>query len=286
MAREEYSQTLGARAAAALPGVSATRWKRGAAPLKPTLVQTKRPKRLLIDDLTVHLRPYACGVDCTIAIMGDLNTDLISRTGYDNRALQAMIGDLGLASCADARWPASSCVFKTHKGDEAHASSQNDCILISKHSATAVRRFGIDADRDFMVDFDHAALFADIEMCQVLVLGLKRISPQPQVPVRRKSNIRYSDKPGVAQFREFADKLYAKRRVRERMNELIGGLVLDEELAAAGLRDANDRSGAGEQAPCGCEARHQRGNGALPARCDRVRDRRHWRRCQRPHGPC
>ena len=49
-----------------------------------------------------------------------------------------------------------------------------------------------------------------------------------------------SDKPGVAQFREFADKLYVKRRVHERMNELIGGLVLDEELAAAGLRDVND----------------------------------------------
>ena len=37
-AREDYSQTLGARAAAALPGVSAARWKHGAAPPKPTLV--------------------------------------------------------------------------------------------------------------------------------------------------------------------------------------------------------------------------------------------------------
>ena len=137
--------------------------------------------------------------------MGDLNTDLISRTGYANRAFQAMIDDLGLASCADARWPASSCVFKAHKGDEAHASSHIDYILISKHSATAVRRFGIDADRGLMVDFDHAFLFADIDMCQVL--GLKRTSPQPQVPVRRKSKIRYSDKPGVAQFREFAEAL-------------------------------------------------------------------------------
>ena len=88
-----------------------------------------------------------------------------------------------------------------------------------------------------MVDFDHAVLFADIDMCQVL--GLERTSPQPQVPVRRKSKIRYSDKPGVAQFREFADKLYAERRVHERMNELIDGLVLDEELAAAGLRGVN-----------------------------------------------
>ena len=58
---------------------------------------------------------------------------------------------------------------------------------------------------------------------------------------RRKSTIRHhSDKPGVAQFREFADKLYAKRRVHEHINELNGGLVLDEELAAAGLRDVND----------------------------------------------
>ena len=36
--REGYSQTLGTRAAAALPGVSAMRWKRGAAPPKPILI--------------------------------------------------------------------------------------------------------------------------------------------------------------------------------------------------------------------------------------------------------
>ena len=47
--RGDYSQTLGARAAAALPGASVTRWKRGATPPKPTLVQTKRPKRQLGD---------------------------------------------------------------------------------------------------------------------------------------------------------------------------------------------------------------------------------------------
>ena len=51
----------------------------------------------------MHLRPFAFDADCTIAIMGDLNNGLISRTGHDNRALQAMIGDLGLVSCADAR---------------------------------------------------------------------------------------------------------------------------------------------------------------------------------------
>ena len=149
-----------------------------------------------------------------------------------------MIGDLGLVSCAGTCWPESSCVFKTHKGDEVHAASHIDYILISEHNASAVRRFGTDADRELMVDLDQAALFTDIDMCQVL--GLERTSPRPQVPVRRKSTIRYSDKPGVAQFREFADKLYAKRRVHERMDELIGGLVLDEELAAAGLRDVND----------------------------------------------
>ena len=82
-------------------------------------------------------------------------------------------------------------------------------------------------------------------MCQVM--GLKRSSPhQPQVPIRRKSKIRYSDKPSVvAQFREFSDNLYAKRRMHERMNKLICGLVLDAELAAEGAADeADDRRGA------------------------------------------
>ena len=194
---------LGARAAAAPQRDSARRLKRGAKPPKPTLVQTKRPKRLLIDDLAMHLRPYACDVDCTITIMGDLNTDLISRTGCDNRALETMIDDLGLVSCAGARWPASSCVFKTHNGNEAHGPLHIDYIAISEHNATAVRRFGIDADRGLMVNFDHAVLLVDIGMCQVL--GLRRSSPQPQVSVRRKSKIRYSGKLGVAQFREFAD---------------------------------------------------------------------------------
>ena len=60
------------------------------------------------------------------------------------------------------------------------------------------------------------------------------------MPVRRKSHIRYSDKPSVPQFREFAGNLYEKRRMHERMNELIGGLVLDAELAAEGARDVDD----------------------------------------------
>ena len=186
----------------------------------------------------MHFRPYACGVDCTIVIMGDPNTDLISHKGYGNLALQTMIDDLGLVSCADARWPASSCVFKTHKGNETHASSHIDYILISERNATAVRQFGIDADRDLMVDFDHAVLFANIGMRQVM--WLKQTSPQPQVPARRKSKIRDSDKRSVAQFREFAGSLYAKRRMHERINELIGGLVLNAELAAEGARDVDD----------------------------------------------
>ena len=85
-----------------------------------------------------------------------------------------MIGDhLGLVSCADARWPTSSCVFKTHQGNEAHGPSHIDYILISEHSATAVWQSVIDADRDLTVDFDHAVLFADIGMCQVLGLYMR-----------------------------------------------------------------------------------------------------------------
>ena len=89
-----------------------------------------------------------------------------------------------------------------------------------------------------MVDFDHAVLFADVDVCQVL--GLARASPQPRVPARRKSTIRYSDKKGVERFREFADKFYAKRRLHERMHDLIGNLELGDELAAAGLRDVHE----------------------------------------------
>ena len=59
----------------------------------------------------------------------------------------------------------------------------------------------------------------------------------------------------MTQFREFADKLYTKRRMHERMNELIGGLVLDEELAAAGLRDVN------YEERCGWNAVHWRATG-------------------------
>ena len=53
----------------------------------------------------------------------------------------------------------------------------------------------------------------------------------------------------MAQFREFADNLYAKRLVHERKNELIGGLVLDAELAAEGAADVADekRRGGWEQ---------------------------------------
>ena len=60
------------------------------------------------------------------------------------------------------------------------------------------------------------------------------------MPTRRKSTIRYSDKPTVAQFRDFADKLYVKRRMHERMNELIGRLVLNAALAAEGAADVDN----------------------------------------------
>ena len=67
--REDYSQTLGARAAVAPAGTPEMKWKRGMTPPKPTLEQTKRPKRLLIDDLTMHLRQYACDADAISLIV-------------------------------------------------------------------------------------------------------------------------------------------------------------------------------------------------------------------------
>ena len=135
---------LDARAAVAPPEVSAARWKRDAKPPKPTLAQTKWPKRLLIGDLAMYLRPYTWDVDCTIVVMGDLNTDVISRTGCDNRALESMIDDLGLVSCAEARWPASSCVVKTRtrdKGNERRTGRHTSTTSSSRH--TTRRRCGI-----------------------------------------------------------------------------------------------------------------------------------------------
>ena len=62
--------------------------------------------------------------------------------GWDNRALEAIIDELGLASCAEARWPASSCVFKAlvrllHTGQHAEPTAPQAAHLFHE-----LRRLG------------------------------------------------------------------------------------------------------------------------------------------------
>ena len=119
-------------------------------------------------DLETHLVHYALGPNCTLVLMGDLNTDLCTRLDDDGPALRLMMTRLGLVSCAEARWPNSHRDFLTHRSGEGQAPSHIDYILITGSQAAPVRRFGVDADATLMHDFDHAVLFADVNVGQVL----------------------------------------------------------------------------------------------------------------------
>ena len=66
-----------------------------------------------------------------------------------------------------------------------------------------MRRFGVDADATLMHDFDHAVLFADVDVGKVL--GLTPVE-EVTTPKRRRSEIRYSDKQGLECFRTFEEK--------------------------------------------------------------------------------
>ena len=73
---ESYSQLLGVKAAAVTQGTPAGRWRLGMAPPKPDSTQVQHSKRLLMADRETHLMHYALDPNCTLVVMGDLNTDL------------------------------------------------------------------------------------------------------------------------------------------------------------------------------------------------------------------
>ena len=115
-----YSQRLGERAKASGKGVTADKWKPKSVPPKPTAEQVKHPKRLLWADLEMHLRHYAYCKNTTVILMGDLNTDVVTKKGKDESELVTMMDKLRLTSCAAAAWPESHSGFKTwHKGGRA-----------------------------------------------------------------------------------------------------------------------------------------------------------------------
>ena len=78
-----------------------------------------------------------------------------------------------------------------------------------------------------MHNFDHAALFADVDVGKVLgPTSVEKVT----TPKRRRSEIRYSDKQGLERFRMFAEQLYEKRGFEAKMQDLIGDVELDDRL--------------------------------------------------------
>ena len=133
----------------------------------------------------------------------------------------------------------------THGGGSVHADSHIDYMMISESSATSVRRFGIHASPDLCEDRGgrHAALFVDVDV--VSLLGIAKPQQPAKTKGRFQSAVKYSDKPRLARFRDFADKFFSKRGLDVAMESLIGGVVLDKKLQrrAALERDEAERRG-------------------------------------------
>ena len=247
-----YSFELGVLAEKAPSGVSRSSWKPGKVPPKPPHALVRHPKRLLMDDVTMHLSHYANDKKCTLVIMGDANTDLTKDDGRDLPNFKRMLTDLSLVSAAQSRWKAASLHFKTRKGDAVHQPSHIDYILISSRSVSAIKAFGVAAPADLMIDYDHSILFCDLDVTQLLELGTRK--PASDLAQRHKSQIRYSDKKRVARFRTYATDLYEKQGVAEKVRKLIGDLALDDDLIKLG------REAQAADAEAGWDACHWRPN--------------------------
>ena len=260
-----YSFELGALAEAAPTGVSRSSWKPGKVAPKPPHALIRHPKRLLMDDITMHLAHYANDKRCTLVIMGDANTDLTKDEGRDLPNFKRMLTDLSLTSAAQSRWKSASLHFKTHKGDEVHRPSHIDYILISNRSVSAIKAFGVAAPVDLMVDYDHSVLFCDLDVTQLLELGARKTAED--LPQRHKSQIRYSDKKRVARFRTYAADLYEKQGVANKVHKLIGDLVLDDTLAELG-REAREADAAAGWDACHWRPNAQAGVSTLRGKID------------------
>ena len=180
----EYVIELGTLAASAPSGSSRSIWKPGKVPPKPAHALIRHPKRLLMDNITMHLAHYANDKRCTLVIMGDANTDLTKDDERDLPHFKKRLTDLNMASAAQSRWKASSLHFKTHKGDEVHQLSHIDYVLVPKRSVSAIKAFGVAAPADLMVDYDHSILFCDLDVTQLLELGERK--PAVTLPQRHK----------------------------------------------------------------------------------------------------
>ena len=98
-----YSFELGTLAASAPSGSSRSSWKPGKVPPKPTHALIRHPKRLPMDDVTMHLAHYANDKRCTLVIMGDVNTVLTKDDGRYLPHFKKMLTDLDMTSAAQSR---------------------------------------------------------------------------------------------------------------------------------------------------------------------------------------
>jgi hypothetical protein len=118
----KHSFELAEKAASAPTGSSRNSWKPGMVLPKPAHSLVRHQKRLLMDDITMHLARYSNDKRCTLVVMGDVNTDLSKDDGRDLPHFKRMLTDLDLVSAAQSggRWKAANLHFKTHKGGEVH----------------------------------------------------------------------------------------------------------------------------------------------------------------------
>ena len=232
--RGDYSQELGRKAETIVGGVTNEKWSIGEKLKKPSNNMIEHPKRLLFNDLRLHLAHYALDPHCTLVLMGDFNVDL-HRSGPDVEALRKLSDELGLISAAEARWPRSYDTFKTHKGNDTCPASHIDHTFITKQSSMHVRKFGIDDDANLMHDFDHAIMFTDLDVAATL--GLSSGNKAPKFENRRKSTIRYSDKKQLERFRPFAENLFKELKLDDYMERLIGSIKLDDNLKIKGAQE-------------------------------------------------
>ena len=91
-----YSFELGVLAASTPTGSSRSNWKPGKVPPTPAHALVRHPKRLLMDDITIHLAHYANDQRCTLIVMGDVNTDLTKDDGRDLPHFKRVLTDLDM----------------------------------------------------------------------------------------------------------------------------------------------------------------------------------------------
>ena len=113
-------------------------------------------------------------------------------------------------------------------------------MLMATSSASAVRRFGIAANPGITEDRggQHSALFDDVAVNVVLGLDVPRSDGGGGQQYT--SQIKYSDKPRLARFRNFATEFFDKRGLDGAMSALVVGVVLNEQLREEGARGRRD----------------------------------------------